>query len=143
MSSLARWNRLYINTKIYYLTHWTSHPIGIFFPYKHPGRKKYITLNISFAQTTNFQCCHNHLKSTCFWERASTRSGANVYYQLDSCKVMMWLRCHMIMLGGVFSFYSTTIESRNITFSACHVTTWLNFPVTLLVWSLCLESPPC
>ena len=66
-----------------------------------------------------------------------------MHYLLDSCQVMMWLRCHMTMLGGVFSFYSTTIESRNITFSASHVTTWLNCPVTLLVWSLCLEPPPC
>ena len=38
-SRLMRWNRLYINTKIYYPAYWASPPIGILFLYKHPPRK--------------------------------------------------------------------------------------------------------
>ena len=37
-SSLARWNRLYINTKTYYPADWVSPAIGIFITYKHPAR---------------------------------------------------------------------------------------------------------
>ena len=66
MSSLARRNRFYINTKIYYSAYWASPPIGIFFPYKHPARKKYVTLGTFFIQATYFQFCHNYLKPICF-----------------------------------------------------------------------------
>ena len=38
-------------------------------------------------QATHFQCCHNHLKSLCFWKRVSTRRGTNVHYLLDNCHV--------------------------------------------------------
>ena len=37
-----------------------------FFPYKHPARKKYVTLRTSFIQATHFQFCHNYLKPICF-----------------------------------------------------------------------------
>ena len=63
VASVVRWNRLYINTKIYYPAYWASPPIAILFPYKHPARNKYVTLKTSFIQATHFQCCHNYLKS--------------------------------------------------------------------------------
>ena len=39
VSSLTRWNRLYINMKIYYHAYYASPLVGIFFPHKHPVRK--------------------------------------------------------------------------------------------------------
>ena len=43
MPSLARWNRLYLNTKIHYSAYRASQPIGIFFPHEHPA-SKYVTI---------------------------------------------------------------------------------------------------
>ena len=132
--------------------HRASPSVGIFLLCKHPARKLYVTLRTSFVQATHFECCHNHLKSICFQERASTRSGTNVHYLLDSCHVTTWSRWHMTCWVGS-SFHSNhhpatfvdlaPCESEGKVFLTCHVTLQLKCHVTLLVDFLHPKSPLC
>ena len=121
-----------------------SPSIGIFFPYKHPARKKYVTLGISCIQAIHFQFFHNHWKSICFQERALTRSRTNVHYLLDSCHVTAWSMWHMTFwVGSSHSSHHPAkfmdlalCESEDkifLTFPVatqfkCHVTSWVHFP---------------
>ena len=90
-------------------------------------------------QATHFQCCHNHLKSICFQERASTTSGTNVHYLLDSCHVTVSLRCHITCWVGCSqsSHYPEKFvglppcKSGDITFLIGHVIT-ISYPATLI-----------
>ena len=78
--------------------------------YKKDCRREYVTLKTSFIQPTRCQCCHNHLKSICFKEGASTRSWTNVHYLLDSCHVMTWSKCHMTFGWGLLILVTTLIS---------------------------------
>ena len=60
VSSLARWNRLYIDTKIL-LSQTTYRDI---FSIETP--RYYVAIKAFFMQAAHFQCCHYHLKSICF-----------------------------------------------------------------------------
>ena len=142
VSSLARWNRLHINTKIYYFADWASPPYGIFFPYKHPTRKKCVTLKTSFIQAIHFQCCHNHLKPI---------SGTNVHYLLDSYHLTTWLRCHMTCWVGsshsshpILSLSALCLVKVKIKcFWFVDLTTQLKHHVTLRMGFPHSKSPPC
>ena len=109
--------------------------------YKKDCRREYVTLKTSFIQATRCQCCHNHLKSICFKERASTRSWTNVHYLLDSCHVMTWSKCHMTFwMGSPHSSHHPNkfvglapCESEEKIFLICHVTTRSNCHVNLWV----------
>ena len=85
-------------------------------------------------QAAHFQCCHNQLKSF-FLERASTRSGANVHYLLDSCHVKTWLRCHMTCWVG--SSHSSYHPARFVGLVPCES----NLCVGSLVTWLCGGIP--
>ena len=43
-------------SQLYHLAYWASTLIRIFFRYKHPVKKQYVTLSISFIQGIHFQC---------------------------------------------------------------------------------------
>ena len=60
VSSLARWNRLYIDTKI--LLSQTAY--RDVFSIQTPSY--YVTIKTFFMQAEHLQCCHNHLKSISF-----------------------------------------------------------------------------
>ena len=117
--------------------HRVSSSIGIFFPYKNPARKKYVTLRTSCIQATHLQCCHNH--------------GTNVDCLLDSCRVMAWSRWHMTCcVGSSHSSHHPAkfvdlapCESEEKIFLTCHVTTQLKCHVTLWVHFTQPKSPPC
>ena len=136
VSSLARWNRLYIDTKIL-LSQAAYRDI---FSIKTP--RYYVTIKTFFMKAAHFQCYHN---------RASIRSGANVnYLLLDSCHVTVWSRCQMTCwVGSSHSSYHPAksvglppCEDKDEIFLICHVSTWWICYVTLWVESLHPKSWP-
>ena len=143
MCSLGRWNRFYINTE----------PVGLsgYFFHINTIQKVIRHLKKFCIQATHFQCCHNHLKSIYFQERALTRSGTNAHYLLDSCHVTAWSRWHMTC--WVWSSHSSHHPAKFVDLVHCetedkifltdHVTTQLKCHVNLSVDFPHPKSPHC
>ena len=135
VSSLRRWNRLYINTKVYYSAYCFPH---IFFRINIQLESNTSPWELSLYKLHIFNVIIISWNLSFFKEIASTRSETNVHDLLDSCNGMAWLR--WLDRGSSHSSHHpakfidlVTCESEDKIFLVFHVTTQFKCHVTLWV----------